>query len=227
MKNKLLLVLAVGALALSFVTRAAIIPVGIVNDIHVNDILNDGWSYLYRENYGVTSEISIVFGELQETDWIYLVGIRNSDDMVLAGAAVTWGAFSTYTALNVTHDFNGASWYFNGYSFGFTAIGDTINQNTADTSSYVGGNQGLSIHTNFDSGSHGTFFNIQNHLVLPTYFGSGWSAGSVRALNNSSEYDIAFFVGSNPSAPVPAPASMAMFGLGLGGLFLFRRKFKV
>lgn len=224
MKSKVAaLIMTLGALMIPNAVNAAIIPTGIVNDINVSDILNDGWSYHYRENYGVTSEIASVFGSLTDTDWIYLAGIRNSDDMVLAGAAITWGEFSTYTAVNTTHDFNGAAWYYNGYSFGFTALGDAISQSSADVSAYVNGNQGLSIHTNYDSGSHGSSFNIQNAGVLPTYFGSGWSAGAVRGLNDSSDYDIAFFVMSDiPS--VPAPATLILLAVGIAGLSLTRKK---
>ena len=152
--NKKLIKSFIAGLAL-FVTgfaNAGIIPVGIQNDTSVASIMNDGWSYLHRENVGQTSVIADIFGSLDDNDWIIVAGIRNSDNIALAHAAITWGAFSTYTAQNQTHTFNGVDWYFNGKSMGFTAVGDAISQSSADTSSYVNGNQGLTIHTNYSSG---------------------------------------------------------------------------
>lgn len=211
------------ALSVSCFASAGIIPFGIQNDTTVSSITNDGWSSLYRENAGVTSNISSVFGGLSNDDWIIVAGIRNSDDMALAHAAITWGEFSTYTALNQTHTFNGADWYYNGYSMGFTAIGDAISQNTADTSSYINGNQGLSIHTNYNGSSHGgIFFNTQDSSISPTDFGSGYRIGNVSNLNSSSAYDFAIFVES--AQAVSEPSTLAIFALGL--ISLASRRFK-
>lgn len=211
-------VIASLVLTISSFASASLIPYGIQNNTNANTIINDGWSYLYRENAGVTSDISTVFGGLNNNDWIIIAGIRNSDNMALAYAAVTWGEFSTYTTYNQTHSFNGTDWYYNGYSMGFTAVGDAINQSTADTSSYINGNQGLSIHTNYSSGSHNqSSFNNQDSNVSPTNFGSGYRIGAVNGLNSSSSYDFAIFTKSNTQA-VPEPSTLAIFALGILGL---------
>ena len=216
-------VLVTTVLAVSGFVNAGIIQSGIQNDIQSSTIIDDGWSYLYRENAGVTSSILDIFGGLDNDDWIIVAGIRNSDDLVLAYAAVTWGELSTYTAKNQTHTFNGADWYFNGNSMGFTAIGDAISQSSADTSSFVNGKQGLSIHTNYNSGSHNTVSTpSQDAGVTPTYFGSGYRMGNVKGLNSSSAYDYAFFVES--SQEVPEPTTLAIFALGILGLA--SRRFK-
>lgn len=224
MINKFLKIALTGlVLSSSVFSHAGLIPVGIQNNTSVNSILDDGWSYLYRENSGATSYISDVFGGLSSDDWIIVAGIRNFDDVVLAHAAITWGEFSTYTALNVTHTFNGSDWYYNGYSMGFTAVGDGINQTTADTSAFVNGNMGLSIHTNYDNGSHtNTSGPSQSSSIVPTRFGSGYRMGSVTMGNSSSEYDFAFFV-ENVNE-VPEPSTLAIFALGMIGLA--SRRFK-
>jgi hypothetical protein len=226
MNLKMLKAALVGlVLSVSGFANAGLIPVGIQNDTSVSSILNDGWSYLYRENVGLTSNISDVFGNLSNNDWIIVAGIRNSDDMVLAHAAITWGEFSMYTTQNQTHTFNGADWYYNGNSMGFTAIGDAINQTSADTSSFVNGNQGLSIHTNYISGSHGqSSFNSQSSAVSPTLFGSGYRVGSAYVGNSGTEHDFAFFVMNSDPATVPEPSTLAIFALGVMGLAA--RRFK-
>lgn len=220
--NMLKAALAGLILSASSFASAGIIPFGIQNNTSVDSIIDDGWSYLYRENAGLTSSIADVFGGLNDNDWIIIAGIRNSDNIALAHAAITWGEFSTYTSKNQTHTFNGADWYFNGSSLGFTAIGDSINQSSADTSAYINNNQALSIHTNYTSGSHNQISsNIQNAAVSPTFFGSGWSMGGVRSLNGSSDYDYAFFV---ERTDVPEPSTLAIFALAIMGLAAKRSK---
>jgi hypothetical protein len=204
---------------------ATVIPVGIKTDTSFTSIVDDGWSVLYRENTGLTSSIADVFGSLSANDWIILGGVRNTDNLVLVHAAVKWGDFSTYTSLNVTNTYNGTAWYFNGNSMGFTAVGDAINQTTADTSAFVNGNLGLSIHTNYFSGSNGQVFsNTQNSNVAPTYFGSGYRFGNQTFGNDATGFDFVVFTEKSVSA-VDAPASLILLISGM--LMIGVRRFSV
>ena len=182
----------------------------------------DGWSIHYRENAGLTSSISDVFGGFDKEDWLVIGGVRNSDNMVLAYAAATWGEISTYTTQDEVHTFNGSDWYYNGYSMGFTDVGDPIMQNSADTSPFVDDNKGLSIHTNYADSSHNDSFSLQDHAVEPTYFGSGYRAGSVIFGNSTSSYDWVVLV--EDMSQVPEPLPLALMGLGILCLGAKRRE---
>lgn len=211
----------------SAVAQASVIPAGIQTNVAAQDIYDAGWDVLFNENYKNTATVSSVFGSLNSGDWLMLGALKNSNQTFETIAAVTWGELSTYTALNTTHIFNDAQWYWNGYSFGFLELGGVLKQNSADqgcmsSSNLTGcGNanayeQRLSWHTNY--GVKGV---AKNATVAPTVFGAGWRAGEHTGLNGSTQYNMVVLV---QRAEVAAPASVGLLGLGLLGLIFARRR---
>jgi len=213
----------------SAVAQASVIPVGIQTNVAAQDIYAAGWDVFYQQKYQETAKISDVFGSLASGDWIMLGALNNSENTFETIAAVTWGEFSTYTALNTAHEFNGVQWYFNGNSMGYLEVGGLLNQFTADNNCTSEGGAGcanadayqqrLSWHTNY--GNSALYSSDQNADVTPTIFGAGWRAGEVTGLNNSADYSMVVLV---QRAEVAAPASVGLLGLGLLGLIFARRR---
>lgn len=198
--------------------QAAFIPVGVQNGVSYNTVVNTwGWSVLYRGDYGDFLPISNVFTGAGQ--YLMLAGIEDGSDTIdVLAAALTTDVLSV-TALNATHAANGAFWYYNDSSMGFTPI-STISQNSADVSDAPGfggnlalGAQKLSWHTGGIAG-------------VPTNLNGGWRSGNTTFLNSEpSGWDrIVFTINVRPS-DVPEPASIAVFGLAAAasGFFGWRR----
>ncbi|PKN70186.1 MAG: hypothetical protein CVU54_07260 [Deltaproteobacteria bacterium HGW-Deltaproteobacteria-12] len=60
---------------------------------------------------------------------------------------------------------------------------------------------------------------------IPAAFGT-WNVENLRTPNGKNNPEISHFSGYDPPQPVPEPATMLLFGLGLVGLAGIRRKFK-
>jgi len=200
-------------LTLTFNVNAGIIPVGVQNDISINQVTTDWeWRLCYQGTYASTVSIDNLFASC-DGDYVMLASEFNNSGMLDVLAAGLFSDVTTYTALNTTHLANDVNWYFNGYSMGFAGLGDSINQGTADTNgsswSSLSGtpeNDRLSWHT--DGGANS----------LPNSVYGGWRSGTNIGLNNATDWSRLVFTTDAPrSVPteVPAPASLAVFGLGL------------
>lgn len=205
-------VLAVASLLLSGMAaqvKAAFIPVGVQNDVAVSTVTGAwGWTQIYRDDYNVYGvPISTVFAGA--SDYVMLGAVNKATDTIHVLAAALTSDVLTYTARDQTHAANGAEWYFNGGSMGFAKLGDSIRQNSADILS-TNGAQRLSWHTN------------GGYASTPTIMNGGWRAGEFIGLNSSTAWEKIVFTAS--VAPVPEPASIAMWGLGALGLGYARRK---
>lgn len=193
------------------IAQASFIPVGVQNDVAIDTVVNDwGWNQIYRDDYG--SSVSIDNAFAGHGKYVMLGAIFDNSASISVLAAVLWDDFITYTARNVTHEANGAQWYNNGGSLGFAGLGDSINQNSADTNT-TNGNLRLSWHT---SGGYSSLANSIN---------GGWRAGNSLGLNNSTAWDRVIFTADDINlSPVPVPAAAWLFGSALLGFFGFSRK---
>ena len=222
MKLKMMVAVA-GAVAAMSGAANAYDPFGVQNDVAYNDVINGGWSVVYRADYGSFASINQVFGSIAAGSKVMLAGIRDGSATFDVLAADTIEDVLQHTALNTTHAANGVLWYSNAYSMGFAGIGDSISQTSADTAG-LSERDRLSWHT----GTSGTDWNsfVQNPNAAANVLLGGWRSGNNYGLNYSTEWDKVVLV--QTAAPVPEPETYAMMlaGLGLLGVVARRRKQK-
>jgi len=191
-------------------------PTGVQNDVDYNSVLNGGWSVLYQGAYGGSFSLSNIFDGVAAGSKIMLAGkhVASSVFDVLAWAGLE--EVTQYTAYNQTHQANGVEWYSNGGSMGFAGLGDTIQQNSADTngSSWAGTPERdrLSWHT--DGG----------YNIAATSVSGGWRSGSNINLNDSQDWQRYVLVFQDNIAPVPEPETYAMLLAGLGLITVAARR---
>ena len=107
------------------------IPQGVHNDVPLDKVLNEwGWEVVFRGNY--TTLIGIEFIKQNSGDYLMLAGIKDGSVKVDVLAAALKEDVFQLTNKNVTHQANGAEWYYNGWAMGFAGLGDTIEQKHID-----------------------------------------------------------------------------------------------
>lgn len=200
-------------------------PIGVQNDISYAEVINGGWSVVYRGDYSANGvSIDSIFGGIAAGSKVMLAAIQDGSSNFDVLAAAAKEDVLTYTAWNTTHLANNVNWYFNGGSMGFAGAGDTIYQTSADVvgaGSFGRDPNGierdrLSWHTSGTSGYNG----------VATSLNGGWRSGSNVWLNSSTAWDRVVLVQTNVAAPVPEPETYAMMmaGLGLLGGMARRKK---
>ena len=217
MSNKLKTLAAVAVLALSStaVEAQTYAPVGVQNDVSYSDVINGGWSEVYRGDYG-TNGVSIadIFNKIAAGSQVMLAAIQDGSTTFDVLAAASVEDVLQVTAKNQTHTANGANWYFNGYSMGFAGLNDVIDQNTADIAG--SGNWGYSVERDRLS------WHTQGSNASDMTLNGGWRSGSNIWLNSSADWSRVVLV----AAPVPEPETYALLlaGLGMVGTMARRRK---
>lgn len=188
------------------IAHATIIPFGVENDYSKAQTLSDGWSIIYQGGYGTTFDFNSLISGLDSNVLVALAG-ATSDGAINFDvfAATTAGILNTITGTNVTISDNGAFWYHNDLSVGFSDV-STISQGQADTFD-TSNRAALSWHT--ISGDNNT-----------TVHG-GWRSGSNTGLNSNNTFQRYVLIGT--PIEVPEPTSLVLLGLSLVGLSFSRK----
>ena len=186
--------------------HATVIPFGVENDYSKTQTLSDGWSIVYQGGYGTTFDLNTLISGLDSNVSVALAG-ATSDGAINFDvfAATTAGILNSITGKNATIFDNGAFWYHNDFSVGFSDV-STITQGQADT--FNSSNRAaLSWHT----------ISSDNNT---TRYG-GWRSGSNTGLNSNNIFQRYVLIGT--PVEVPEPTSLVLLGLSLVGLSFARK----
>ncbi|HEV2612081.1 MAG TPA: PEP-CTERM sorting domain-containing protein [Noviherbaspirillum sp.] len=197
-------------LLLAFATNAIAAPVynpfGPQQSVSVSTVLGGGWTQCYSAtmNVFIGSSAENVLSKCSG-DYLMMAGRMTGSDTLLLLAQTTFddATFNTGTGTQNTHNSNGTDWYFApNWSWGFTNAGAGVALNQCDTRS-----------------------DNANRMCLHTVNGAGgYRIGDFIGLNGSTNFEKVFFVANEVSTKVPEPATITLFGLGLLGFAVSRKR---
>ncbi len=206
--------------------NAGLLPYGVKVDIQTSTVTGDwGWTQCYSTagNSSNISYASVLSG--CNGDSLMMAIRKSGTDMFSILGAASYDTVTQFTDLSYNtqsftgNDENGLSWYLNNYSWGFTELGNTVNQYSADTNLYFQGwngdndapfnNLGLSYHSNANGLRGGWAFNNGTWTALNSTYERVWLT------TNATQFE---------ARAVSEPFSILLILAGLG-LLSFKRRF--
>ena len=182
-------------------------PLGAQSNVALSTVTGGGWTQCYQATMSefIGNDAGIALAKCGDGDLLMMAGRQTGSDTLLALAEGNkTQIFADTGHTSVTHTVNGAEWWFSQeWSWGFTALGDTVSNSQCDTSDSP---LSMCLHT------------------VSSY--GGYRINNITGLNNSLAYEKLLFVSSSGSTPnnVPEPESLALLGAGLIGFAATRRK---
>ncbi len=183
---------------------AANVPVGPQTNVAMSTVTSWGWRVVYQGTFADAPAISTVFAGVNPSDYVMYAAAPVGATSYSLLAAARASDVRTYTSVNTTISANGTLWYYNGYSIGFTPLGTTISQGSADvndTSSIYK----MSWHSNGTNGASS----------VPLNLAGGWRSGSSVGLNGATNW-IRYVLVANRMDTVAA-TSVSSTGATLNG----------
>ena len=192
-------------------------PVGPQTNVSIASVLAGGWSICYAGDYGLSNvSIASVLGSCSPSGRLMMAAQQNATTDFAVLAQALFSQVTQVTAFNTTHNANGAYWYFNNNSWGFTPVA-TISQNSADTTDAPGFGGNLAL------GAQKISWHTAGVGPGPSNLNGGWRSGNTTFLNSEPSGYTRYLLQANASA-VPEPATNAMIGLGFAALAVVARR---